>query len=1427
MKQTGLIALLLGCMLSVKAQTISLKGEWQFTTDSAGQWSTVKLPGSMLENNKGEEVSVNTRWTGSIYDSSWYFNPEMAKYRVPGNIKYPFWLTPAKTYVGPAWYKKVVDIPADYADRRITFTMERPHWETVVYVDGQRAGMQNSMSAPHVYDLSGLLSPGRHTILVRIDNRIKEINVGPDSHSLTDHTQGNWNGTIGKLELNAGGMVWMEDVQVYPDVKRRIAKIKLLVGRRGIRSVSGKFLITANCENIKAPLKEVPFQLNKDTTAIVIDYPMGNDVLLWDEFHPDLYELKIQMIPAEGEASTKNITFGMREFKIADTRFFINGKPVFLRGTVDNAVFPLTGYPPMDEASWIRIFQKAKSYGLNHMRFHSWCPPEAAFSAADKVGFYLQPEGPSWANHGTSLGDGLPVDQYIYDETNRIAKAYGNYASFCMLAYGNEPKGGHQVDYLTQFIAYWKEKDNRRVYTGASVGNSWPLVPDNEYMVKAGARGLRWSTLPGSDFDYYDRIKDFHVPYVSHEMGQWCVYPDFTEIPKYTGVYKAKNFEIFRDQLTAHHMGAQAHDFFMASGKLQVLCYKAEIEAALRTPGLAGIQLLSINDYPGQGTALVGVLDPFWNDKPYISDKEWRHFCSPTVLLARIKKFVYTSNDTLHAAISVTNFGEKSLSAMHPLWKVKDKTGKILQQGTFPVTDIPLGDNIPLGYLHLPLKFTGNISVEISLDGTDISNSWQLWVYAPTLDISEKGIYVCDTLDAAAQKVLQDGGKVLLLAAGKVQQGKEVVQSFTPVFWNTSWFKMRPPHTLGILCNPTHPVFADFPTDYYSNYQWWELVNNTQVMELSNFPATLTPLVQNIDTWFLNRRLGMIVEAKVGKGRLIISSIDLNKEGIVTRQLKYSLLKYMQSANFKPAVDVKLPVIQELFRPGASKKVNLYTKDSPDELKPTALRLPAVVGDHMVLQQNADINIWGWGIAGEKVTIRNNWDNKTIATTVGKDGRWQAVLPTAKAGGPYTLAINNIRLSDIYLGEVWLCSGQSNMDMTVAREDRYWCGVYNEAAEVAAANYPLIRVFDTDFTPTDTIQTDVKGKWEICSPATVGHFSAAAYFFARHLQQQLQVPIGLLTTAYGGSTAEAWVSRKELAAHNFQSLLDAYAQKKAVYDTSFTARAKYKTAMERWVADAAIAKAEHKDPPRNPKDPNPEHDQHSPAVLYNGMVAPLIPFTIKGAIWYQGESNANNPNIYRSLMETLVASWRAEWHQGDFPFYYVQLANYGKPDSLPVRENGTVLIRQAQLENLSIPNSGMAVAIDNANPEDPGNIHPKNKQEIGLRLGLIADANVYNKEVAYSGPVFSKMEVQGKQIRLYFEHTDGGLMAKGDTLKGFAIAGADQHFVFANARIDGNTVIVSAPEITKPTIVRYGWAGNPATNLYNKAGLPASPFKTD
>ena len=486
-------------------------------------------------------------------------------------------------------------------------------------------------------------------------------------------------------------------------------------------------------------------------------------------------------------------------------------------------------------------------------------------------------------------------------------------------------------------------------------------------------------------------------------------------------------------------------------------------------------------------------------------------------------------------------------------------------------------------------------------------------------------------------------------------------------------------------------------------------------------------------------------------------------------------------------------------------------------------------GDHMVLQRDSKVAVWGTADAGEKVTVIFN-KQKQLAVADAQ-GKWNITLAKLSAGGPYTLTIagnNTITFQDVYVGEVWLCSGQSNMDMTVAREDRYWCGVTNEKEEVAAANFPAIRVFDIAFTPNEKLQTTVTGTWEVISPQTVGHLSAAAYFFARDLQKKLKVPVGLITTAYGASTAEAWIREEALQANPaFISLLDTFRHKLNRYYTDTASHRTYAAAFEKWKVDAAKAKAEGKDELRSPRNPDPAADQHNPYVLWNGMVAPLAPYTIRGALWYQGESNGPTAKIYKDIMETLITDWRTQWHQGNFPFIYVQLANHQTLVTAPVKDDPMVTVRDAQLKNLSIPNTAMVVAIDNADPADPGNIHPKNKQEIGKRLALAAMGLAYKEKIIYAGPLPDGMAIQKSKARIQFKNAAGGLMIKGEKLSGFAIAGADKKFVIANAFIDGKTVVVSSPEVIAPLAVRYGWSKNPPVNLYNKAGLPASPFKTD
>ena len=931
--------------------SFSLSGKWNFQIDrkdvgSKEQWfkkklhDHINLPGSMPEKMKGDEVSIHTKWTGSLYDSSFFFNPHMKKYRIKGKVKLPFFLTPDKHYVGVAWYQKEITIPSTWKGQRITLFLERPHIETTVWINQQKLGMQNSLCVPHVYDLTDAVTAGKsYLITIRIDNRINKINVGPDSHSVTDQTQGNWNGIVGRIELRTTPKLYFEDIQVYPNLNKRTALVRMNIQSE----TSSKGNITLSAESFNSNIHhhtssiQYNFKFNKGKNAIEMELPMGKDFLTWDEFNPALYKLTAKLT-SDKKQDVKQVQFGMREFKIKGKWFYVNGHKIMLRGTVENCDFPLTGYAPMDVSSWEIVFRICRNYGLNHMRFHSFCPPEAAFIAADLVGFYLQPEGPSWPNHGPKLGNGQPIDKYLMDETIALTKEYGNHASYCMLACGNEPSG-RWVPWVSKFVDYWKKNDSRRVYTGASVGNSWKWQPHNEFHVKAGARGLTWAnTQPESESDFRTKIDTVKQPYVSHETGQWCVFPNFNEIRKYTGVNKAKNFEIFRDLLNDNHLGDLSHDFMMASGKLQALCYKHEIEKTLRTPDYAGFQLLALNDYSGQGTALVGVLDVFFEEKGYINAKQFRRFCSPTVPLARIPKFVYTNEETFHADIEISHFGANPLQNAKTIFTIKDKFGKIYAHGTVSQQDIPIGNLFSLGKIDMNLsqiKTPIKLNLEIKIEGYDAINDWDFWVYPAQIELTQGNVYTTDTLDDKAISILQKGGNVLIMANGKIQYGKEIKQFFTPVFWNTSWFKMRPPHTTGIFLNEYHPLFRKFPTEYHSNLQWWELLNKAQVMQFTNFPKEFQPIIHSIDTWFLSRKIGMLFEAKILNGKLIMTSMDLTSQPqkrVVARQMYKAILDYMNSDDFRPSITLTPELIQTLFTQ-KTKSTNSYTKDSPDELK--------------------------------------------------------------------------------------------------------------------------------------------------------------------------------------------------------------------------------------------------------------------------------------------------------------------------------------------------------------------------------------------------------------------------------------------------------------------------------------------------------------
>ena len=488
------------------------------------------------------------------------------------------------------------------------------------------------------------------------------------------------------------------------------------------------------------------------------------------------------------------------------------------------------------------------------------------------------------------------------------------------------------------------------------------------------------------------------------------------------------------------------------------------------------------------------------------------------------------------------------------------------------------------------------------------------------------------------------------------------------------------------------------------------------------------------------------------------------------------------------------------------------------------LKLATIFTDHMVLQRDQAVNVWGNADAGAEITV--TVAEKSATGRAGDDGKWRVSVPALAAGGPHELAVSTstgdqVKLADVLVGEVWVCSGQSNMAWTMTR-------VNNADEEIAAANYPQIRLVTVPRRPVPEPQESFEGSWVVCSPETVPEFSAVGYFFGRELYKELNVPIGLINTSYGGTPAEAWTSLPAMQAKaSLAPLLKRWDDSVAGWDPD-QAEADFKLAMEKWEAAAAKAKEDGKPEPRRPRmAANPAVSAHRPSNLYNGMIQPLIPFGIRGAIWYQGESNASRAYQYRTVFATMIENWREQWGQGDFPFIFVQLANFRAVKDEPA-ESDWAELREAQLmTRRHLPNTGMAVIIDIGEAND---IHPRNKQDVGKRLALWALANTYGqKDLVYSGPMLFSAEQRGDQMVLKFKSVGGGLVAKGNDgkLTGFSIAGPDKKFVWADAKIDGDTIVVSSPDVKDPQAVRYGWADNPICNLYNKEGLPASPFRTD
>jgi len=858
---------------------LDLAGNWQVTYDQ-GKQSQILLPGTLTDAGLGMPCGLQ---------------PIMQK-EVFLNLKAKY------SYIGEATYARKVFIPREWKKARIVLHFDRTLWTSRVKVNGKQVeGTGESLSVPHEFDVSKELVVGKENLLeIMIDNSKRyDISYHDMAHSYTNETQTKWNGILGKIALQAKPQTYIGNVALYPHAES--GKLGVKIDMLGSEKVQGKlrFVITSpQGKLVKDTLLHI-----KD--AVVAFDTQVKDAQPWDEFSPQVYTAKVEYT-GKKMMDEREVLFGFRNLSNEQALLHINHRRMFLRGTLESCVFPLKGYPAMDEAAWKHILEKAKSYGLNHLRFHSWCPPEAAFAAADKMGFYLQIELPVWA---LNIGKDRAALDFLYAEADRILAAYGNHPSFCFLSLGNELQSDFKA--LDELLVYVK-KDPRRLYTTTSFTfenghGAWPEPHDDYWVSQWSKKGwLRgqgvFEERPVSFMqDYSANIDSLPVPVVTHEIGQYSVFPDVSSIHQYTGNLLPLNLMAIKDDLQKKGRLDMAPAYLSASTRFASILYKEEVERALKTPGYSGFQLLGLTDYPGQGTALVGLLDVFWEGKDKQSDNLFKQACAPIVALASYKKATYQNDEVFLARFKLANFSAQALNGAVLEWKLCGSDGRRIAQGNLDAQNVRVGNRQNLGSISVPLRSVVDaerLTLSVHLRNSSVSNHWNIWVYPAQLKATEGDVLVTDNMDKALVS-LKKGKKVLLTLSQNHVRGVE--GKFVPVFWSPVHFPNQP-GTMGILCNPAHESLRSFPTEEHSDWQWWDLCKHATTMQLDSIENHIDVLVGMMDNFYKNRNLGLVFESKVGNGKLIVCSIDMNhlSERPVARQLQYSLLRYMNSSSFNP-----------------------------------------------------------------------------------------------------------------------------------------------------------------------------------------------------------------------------------------------------------------------------------------------------------------------------------------------------------------------------------------------------------------------------------------------------------------------------------------------------------------------------------------------
>ncbi len=918
------MGLAMGCSNGAFAQrqVIDLSGEWD---SSLGK---CRLPGTTDENKLGDgnhPTDVTTQ------------------------------LTRLYPYCGKVWYEREVEIPANAAGKRMTLVMERTKPSTL-WVDGDSVGSIVQLYAPHEYALPRLKT-GKHKLKVLIDNSNEAVPAGVHgSHAWTDATQTNWNGVIGKLQIVATDQTYIESMQLYPDVEMNEVKVKMTI----FANANGKFEVRLSrntfCDETEEECclaENVMLKKGMNDVEMVMD--MGENPSLWSEFHPDVYTMTAQLT-GKGTSDKLVSTFGMRNFSVEGTQFVINGNKTFLRGTHDACVFPLTAYCPADVEEWRRTFRIAKEYGINHYRFHSYTPTEAAFQAADEEGMYLHTELPLW---GTIDSTTVAQNEFLRKEAFDVLKFLGNHPSFIGLGLGNELWG--DVDEMKRWLDDFRATDNRHLYSmGSNNDLGWKGPKDGEdfYITCRVGGGEGFSTHARTSFSFADAdgggilntmrpstSADFSnvvglckTPIVSHETCQFQIYPDYKELPKYKGVLYPYNLEIFRDRLKENGLSTQIDAFHEATGKWAVDCYKADMEYCLRTAGFGGYQLLDIKDYPGQGSALVGILDAFMDSKGLVEAKDFRGWNSPIVPMAKMDSYCFSNRGTLRAGVVLSNYSEDDYRT--PIkWSLcsvnsnGEEDGMFKKEGEFDFYDAWQGEVTKVGDINVRLsEIETSTMMKLKLESGDYRNEYKVWVYSEAAKSEklegkrnkmEDAVVRVDSLDDNVIKALKNGKTVVLTPKLSSIEKQSVGGLFTPDYWNYAMFKTisennnKPvsPGTLGMLMNPEHQLFKSFPTEGRSDWQWWSIALNSRPLILNGLDKDYFPLIQTVDNVERNHKLGILMEFKVGKGKLLIATTDFEKISKFVEGKAYvdAVMGYAASKDFKPETEIGVEALKQLL----------------------------------------------------------------------------------------------------------------------------------------------------------------------------------------------------------------------------------------------------------------------------------------------------------------------------------------------------------------------------------------------------------------------------------------------------------------------------------------------------------------------------------